>query len=218
MAKFLSFLRRREPHDLPEQGSAEPMASEQVQQTQMQPMRNVETAPSQTWPEQGRTTTEEGVAPEHPRQIGMEQETVYEQYEQRQGVTETEQITPQRTRPQQQQPGVQIQTPTTTQAPKTKLYRTVEALLADDLEAIYNSLDPQTQLQFRQKGEETVSKIEVLISTAKATAQAIVELIRTWLTIIPGVNRFFLEQESKLKTDRIMKIVQEQNDELTEKY
>lgn len=104
------------------------------------------------------------------------------------------------------------------QAAKTRLYRKVEAILSDDLEDIYLSLDSQTQEQFRRTGEETVKKIEVLIATAKATAKAIVELIRVWLQIIPGVNRFFLEQESKLKTDRIMKMIQEQEDELSEKF
>ena len=219
MANFLSFLRRREPHDPPTQVSQEPIMPEQAQRTHLQPMQNTETARQQSEREQAQTMLQEGTAPEHPRQVEVTEETTYEPYEQRQGRTEREQVMSQRVRTLQQQST--DQTPAQTgiqQVPKTKLYRKVEAILAEDLDAIYSSLDPQMQAQFRQKGEETVTKIEVLISTAKATAKAIVELIRAWLIIIPGVNRFFLEQESKLKTDRIMKIVQEQHDELAEKY
>jgi hypothetical protein len=31
-----------------------------------------------------------------------------------------------------------------------------------------------------------------------------VEIIRNWLKLIPRVNKYFLEQESKIKTDRII--------------
>jgi hypothetical protein len=35
-------------------------------------------------------------------------------------------------------------------------------------------------------------------------------LIRAWLKIIPGVNRFFLEQEAKIKTDKILFVTEEE--------
>jgi hypothetical protein len=37
----------------------------------------------------------------------------------------------------------------------------------------------------------------------------ILALIRDWLKLIPGVNRFFLEQEAKIKTDKILLAAEE---------
>ena len=54
------------------------------------------------------------------------------------------------------------------------------------------------------EGEKTASQIEALLEKGKDVAKKILHLIRQWLHKIPGVNKFFLEQESKIKTDRIM--------------
>ena len=34
----------------------------------------------------------------------------------------------------------------------------------------------------------------------------IIDVIKKWLSIIPGINKFFLEQEAKIKTDKIMEL------------
>ena len=41
---------------------------------------------------------------------------------------------------------------------------------------------------------------------AKLKVKKVVNLIKKWLTMIPGVNKFFLEQEAKIKTDEIVKL------------
>lgn len=82
----------------------------------------------------------------------------------------------------------------------------IERILEEDLGQIYFKMSPQQQLAFRVKGEETAMKIEKLIHETKATVRKIFKLIREWLKLIPGVNRYFLEQASKIKTDRVMKI------------
>ena len=43
-----------------------------------------------------------------------------------------------------------------------------------------------------------------MIETGKAVGRKILKLIRSWLKLIPGVNKFFLEQEAKIKTDKIV--------------
>ncbi len=80
----------------------------------------------------------------------------------------------------------------------------VERILEDNLSDIYFALDVGTRAKFKAKGEETAAKINALMESAKAKARTLLELIRDWLKIIPGVNRFFLEQEAKIKTDRLM--------------
>ena len=55
-------------------------------------------------------------------------------------------------------------------------------------------------------GEETASKIAQLLEAAKVKTRKIFDLIVKWLRIIPGINRFFLEQEAKIKADKILRL------------
>lgn len=80
----------------------------------------------------------------------------------------------------------------------------IENILAEDLAELYAAMPPELQAKFRAKGEETASKIQQMIRGAKVQAKRIVALIKDWLRLIPGVNKFFLEQEAKIKTDRIL--------------
>jgi hypothetical protein len=89
---------------------------------------------------------------------------------------------------------------------KSATLKEVEDLLTEDLTDIYQSMTPQEQIAFRQKGEEVAHSIEKLVVTFRATTRKVLDLIRSWLAMIPRVNRYFLEQESKIKTDEIMKL------------
>ena len=84
----------------------------------------------------------------------------------------------------------------------------IEAILSEGLEEAYQSLPDNLKDKFREEGRQTASKIEKIISAAKIVVNTIVELIRRWLMIIPGVNRFFLEQEIKIKTDKILALAE----------
>lgn len=82
----------------------------------------------------------------------------------------------------------------------------IDKILSDGLGEVFLSLPPQKQLEFQKGGEETVKKINELFSKAKVTLKKVVDLIKRWLKIIPGLNNFFLEQEAKIKADRIIKL------------
>lgn len=82
----------------------------------------------------------------------------------------------------------------------------VEKILEQDLAGIYIALSPEKKQEFKAAGEATAKKINGLLSDAKVKIKSIVELIIVWLKIIPGLNRFFLEQEAKIKADEIMKL------------
>ena len=75
---------------------------------------------------------------------------------------------------------------------------------------MYLSMSPDKQMEFKEKGEVTATKIREIVSSAKVNAKKVFHLIRDWLKIIPGVNRFFLEQEAKLKTDKILFVTEEE--------
>jgi hypothetical protein len=90
---------------------------------------------------------------------------------------------------------------TTTKSP---ILEKIEDVLEEDLEDIYFQLPPDKQAEFKKSGEKTASSIELLLRGTKVKIKKILELIINWLKIVPGVNRFFLEQEAKIKTDKIL--------------
>lgn len=87
----------------------------------------------------------------------------------------------------------------------------VEEILAKDMEKVFLSLDSVTQIKFKQKGEETARKISDLLKTSKAKLKKILDLIVEWLRIIPQVNKYFLEQEAKIKADEIFALTKNKN-------
>lgn len=82
----------------------------------------------------------------------------------------------------------------------------VEKILEEDMEEIFVSMPPNKQAEFKRLGEETTRKILGLLDRAKIKVSDVIKLVKKWLSIVPGINKFFLEQESKIKADEIIKI------------
>ena len=80
----------------------------------------------------------------------------------------------------------------------------VEELLADGLTQLYMSLPQARRAEFKRNGERVANVITDMIMFGKAKVKEIWKLIGEWLRTVPGVNKYFLEQEIKIKTDRIM--------------
>lgn len=97
------------------------------------------------------------------------------------------------------------QAPTIQQA----VQKDIENILSEDLGDLYRTMTPEQQKKFRTRGEEIAAKVTQLVLTAKARFRDIWSLVRAWLGMIPGVNKLFLEQESKIKTDQLIKYAQE---------
>lgn len=93
---------------------------------------------------------------------------------------------------------------------KDKLEQELEDVLEEDLKDMYLAMPKEKQVEFRKKGEETVSAIRQLLVDTHKNVKKIFQLIRAWLKIIPGVNRYFLEQEAKIKTDKILFVADEE--------
>lgn len=89
-------------------------------------------------------------------------------------------------------------------APKDPVLADVENILATGLGEIYMNLPDARKPAFKAKGEEIAVVTQEMISTGKVKAKRILDLIRDWLKLIPGINRFFLEQEAKIKTDQLV--------------
>lgn len=82
----------------------------------------------------------------------------------------------------------------------------IEKLLAEGMEDFYIKMPANEQRKFKIKGEEVAAKINILLDNATIKIKTIIDLIKSWLAMIPGVNKYFLEQEAKIRADRIIKI------------
>ncbi len=80
----------------------------------------------------------------------------------------------------------------------------VEHIMEEGLADAFRTLTPLQQQEFKLKGEKTAWEIRDLLRETKVKIKKIFRLLVEWLKILPGINRFFLEQEAKIKADRIM--------------
>lgn len=95
--------------------------------------------------------------------------------------------------------------PPTTEEKETEAK--IEKILEEDLEDTYFNLPESKKKEFKESGEQTAWKItEIVYHKPKFLIIRIVSLIRGWLRKIPGVNRFFLEQETKIKVEKIIEL------------
>lgn len=81
----------------------------------------------------------------------------------------------------------------------------IEQVMEDDLAEIFFNMDEAHRALFKAEGERAAREIDRIISAGKSVAVKILEVLKHWLRLIPGVNKFFIEQEAKIKTDKILK-------------
>lgn len=83
------------------------------------------------------------------------------------------------------------------------VYLEVEHVLEEGLQSYYQTMNPKVQQLFKTRGEELANTLSDMVRSAHVQIAKVVDLIRRWLMLIPGVNRLFLEQEAKIRADRI---------------
>lgn len=93
---------------------------------------------------------------------------------------------------------------------KDPIVRSVETVLEEGLEDAYGRMNPQLRQKFRKEGERVAGRLAEMIRRAKVKAREALALITGWLKLIPGVNSFFLIQEAKIKTDKLVALAEEE--------
>jgi len=88
--------------------------------------------------------------------------------------------------------------------PKSQLQHQVEGVLEEGMASVYLKLSPEKRAEFKKAGEETALKITKMLQQAVLKIKEVFHLIFKWLKIIPGASKYFLEQEAKIKSDRIL--------------
>ena len=89
---------------------------------------------------------------------------------------------------------------------KDEITLRIEKVMEEGIDDAYRELTPIQKQEFKMKGEETAFKIRELMKKTHVKIKDIFRLLYEWLRMLPGVNKFFLEQEAKIKADRIIAI------------
>ncbi|PIR78169.1 MAG: hypothetical protein COU28_03200 [Candidatus Magasanikbacteria bacterium CG10_big_fil_rev_8_21_14_0_10_36_16] len=89
---------------------------------------------------------------------------------------------------------------------KDEINLKIEKIMEDGLEDAYKELTTIQQQEFKIKGEETAWKIRQVLKKTKVKIKEIFKLLLEWLKMLPGINKFFLEQEAKIKADKIISL------------
>ncbi|MEI8360848.1 MAG: hypothetical protein WCG01_01860 [bacterium] len=82
----------------------------------------------------------------------------------------------------------------------------IENILARDVVELYKGLKDADKLKFKKEGETTAKKISSLLDEGKVQVSKIFNLIKNWLSMLSGVNKYFIEQEAKIKVDEIIQL------------
>lgn len=80
----------------------------------------------------------------------------------------------------------------------------IEKIMEEGLGDAFQNLSPVAKEEFKLKGEKAAGQIRQMLNSAHIKIKKIFRLIYEWLKILPGINRFFLEQEAKIKADKII--------------
>jgi len=80
----------------------------------------------------------------------------------------------------------------------------IENILADGLGDYYTKLNPADQQKFKQFGEEAAKEVDTLLQKAVVKIVEVIGVIKKWLSSVPGLNKFFIEQSAKIKADKVM--------------
>ncbi len=90
----------------------------------------------------------------------------------------------------------------------------VEKIMEDGLGDYVEAMPEEARQRFLAKGRDVSTQIAVMVRSFKVELRRTIDLIRDWLLTIPGVNRYFLEQEAKIKTDRIITLARARKEDI----
>jgi len=88
--------------------------------------------------------------------------------------------------------------------------RAIQNILQQDVVELFFKLSAEEQKKFKEEGVRIAKKIKGLLQAAKVNVKKIIDLIRQWLSRLPGINKHFIDQEAKIKLDRLLAIKKHQ--------
>ncbi len=141
-----------------------------------------------------------------PQEISPTIETTKEQEHKPETVPEQEQSTTQEVSEAPSGAAPNQKTQSAIVYPKDALTQEIERILEGDLEEMYFAMPPEAQTKFKVEGEKVTQSIRQMMKSGVVKMRKILSLITDWLKIIPGVNKFFLEKQAKIKAEKILNL------------
>jgi len=80
----------------------------------------------------------------------------------------------------------------------------VEKILEAGLGEYVPDMPEEARQRFLKKGGEVAAQLSVMVRTLNIHVSLVLKLLKEWLLTIPGVNKYFIEQEAKIKADKII--------------
>ncbi len=80
----------------------------------------------------------------------------------------------------------------------------IEKIMEAGLVDAFKEMNEIQKQEFKIKGEQVALEIKQLLGKSKVKIKKIFELLVSWLQIIPGISRFFIQQEAKIKADKLL--------------
>lgn len=91
---------------------------------------------------------------------------------------------------------------------KDEMTKEIESIMSDGLGEAFQALTPVEQQEFKLKGEQAALEVRALMDSTKLKVKNVFLIVLKWLSFLPGINKFYLEQEAKIKADKIMALHQ----------
>ncbi|PIR74375.1 MAG: hypothetical protein COU35_02915 [Candidatus Magasanikbacteria bacterium CG10_big_fil_rev_8_21_14_0_10_47_10] len=82
----------------------------------------------------------------------------------------------------------------------------VEQIMEEGLQDAFSELSVVERQEFKLAGERAAMEIRKALRGGHVKIKKIFEIIVGWLKKLPGINRFYLMQEAKIKTDKIVSL------------
>ncbi len=82
----------------------------------------------------------------------------------------------------------------------------IESVLSEGLHDIFVALPPAEQQKFKLAGEQAAREVSGLLAQVKVKVDAVIAVLKKWLGTLPGVNKFFVEQEAKIKAEKLVRL------------
>jgi len=98
------------------------------------------------------------------------------------------------------------------EAPKDELLEAVEKILEKELGVYDQHFVPEVKARFEDKGKEVARELTAKIRKNSAKPRFIHHAIRKWLLTVPRVNKQFVEQTAKIKTDQLLQLAKDQRE------
>ena len=89
---------------------------------------------------------------------------------------------------------------------KDETLKKIEEILSSDQGDIFEGLGELERQTFIVKGEELALALRIDLQQAEVDIEKIDNAIKTWLSMVPGQNEFYIEQQALTKREQLLEL------------